>query len=168
MFCRYPLSFCEIALPKQPFAGEKNHQKFYRRPYYSTQLHISHQNLCYKRFTHHLFRNIQQHLLPQQDSAALVEILEIFQPKIRRKTNYVRFFGRFYQDTVWLCIIKPDVLADYVKKGVRTFRPMPFQPLQFQPLQFQPFTLSTVHTFNRVPFQPHAISAAANSTASII
>ena len=52
-------------------------------------------------------------------------------------------------------------------EGVRTFRPMPFQPLQFQPLQFQPqqlppFTLSTVHTFNRVPFQPRAISTTCN------
>ena len=44
------------------------------------------------------------------------------------------------------------------------FQPLQFQPLQFQPLQFQPFTLSTVHTFNRLPFRPLANSTATNST----
>ena len=41
---------------------------------------------------------------------------------------------------------------------------MSFRPTPFQPLQFQPFTLSTVHTFNRLPFRPLANSTATNST----
>ena len=48
--------------------------------------------------------------------------------------------------------------------GYMSFRPTPFQPLQFQPLQFQPFTLSTIHTFNRLLFRPLANSTATNST----
>ena len=44
------------------------------------------------------------------------------------------------------------------------FQPLQFQPLQFQPLQFQPFILSTVHTFNRLPFRPIANSTATNTT----
>ena len=50
------------------------------------------------------------------------------------------------------------------RNGYMSFRPTPFQPLQFQPLQIQPFTLSTVHTFNRLPFRPLANSTATNST----
>ena len=53
------------------------------------------------------------------------------------------------------------------KLGHMSFRPTPFEPLQFQPLQFQPFTLSTIHTFNRLPFRPLANSTATNSTYSI-
>ena len=49
---------------------------------------------------------------------------------------------------------KVDLLDGYM-----SFRPTPFQPLQFQPI-----TLSTVHTFNRLPFPPLANSTATNST----
>ena len=52
----------------------------------------------------------------------------------------------------------------YIYHSYMSFRPTPFQPLQFQPLRFQPFTLSTVHTFNRLPFRPLANSTATNST----
>ena len=50
-----------------------------------------------------------------------------------------------------------------IQNGYMSFRPTPFQPLQFQPLQFQPFTLSTVHTFNRLPFRLLANSTAEKS-----
>ena len=53
------------------------------------------------------------------------------------------------------------------QNGYMSFRPTPFQPLQFQLLQFQPFTLSTVYTFNRLPFRPLENSTAKNSTYSI-
>ena len=59
---------------------------------------------------------------------------------------------------------KANMCTDRWKKVICLFV-LQFRSLRFQLLQFQPLTLSTIHTFNRLPFRQLANSTAAKSTA---